>query len=379
MTAYASVDTAIEAMKLGAFDYLIKPLHTQEVLHQLRQIGDLRGLRNENRRLRSVVLADREGICQLSSPAMQNIDALITKVSVTDSTVLVTGESGTGKGMIAGDIHKRSMRTGAPFIPVNCGSIPENLLESEFFGHTKGAFTGADRAKKGLFLEADKGTIFLDEIGELPLHLQVKLLHVIEDRRVRPLGSAQARSVDVRIIAATNRDLNEMVAQGSFREDLYFRLNVFHIHIPPLRERRDDIPELIHFFLERDIGRFAQGRHVSVDAEAEEMLCAYDWPGNAREVENVVARALILADGDRIGVAELPSHITRIPFDGPAASAPASGTSLREQLRAYEYALIQRVIKEVDGDRRAAAQRLDIGLSTLYRKLEEFEQGNEEA
>jgi two-component system response regulator AtoC len=372
MTAYASVDTAVEAMKLGAFDYMLKPVRIEEVLHQIKQIENIRGLRNENRLLRRIVLGDNEKLCEMTSLAMQEIERIVSKVATTDSTVLITGESGTGKGVIARSIHKQSPRSGAPFIPVNCGSIPENLIESEFFGHTKGAFTSADRAKKGLFLEADKGTIFLDEIGELPLHLQVKLLHVIEEKEFRPVGSSQVKRVNVRIIAATNRNLAEMVARGGFREDLYFRIDVFHIHIPPLRERRGDIAKLVRFFLEHGEGRFAQGRKISIEPEAENLLIAYDWQGNVREIENIIARALILADGERITVADLPSHITRLGASGNGSSALSAGTSLRELVRAHEYNLIQVAIEDAGGDRRAAAQALGIGLSTLYRKLEEF-------
>jgi len=372
MTAYASVDTAVEAMKLGAFDYMLKPVRIEEVLHQIKQIENIRGLRNENRLLRRIVLGDNEKICEMTSPAMQEIERIVAKVATTDSTVLITGESGTGKGVIARSLHKQSPRAGAPFIPVNCGSIPENLIESEFFGHTKGAFTSADRAKKGLFLEADKGTIFLDEIGELPLHLQVKLLHVIEEKEFRPVGSSQVKRVNVRIIAATNRNLAEMVARGEFREDLYFRIDVFHIHIPPLCERRGDIVKLVRFFLERGGGRFAQGRKVSIEPEAENLLIAHDWQGNVREIENIIARALILADGERITVADLPSHITRLGASGNGSPTLSAGTSLRELIRAHEYNLIRMAIEDAGGDRRAAAQALGIGLSTLYRKLEEF-------
>ena len=373
MTAFASVDTVIEAMKLGAFDYLVKPVRTEELLHQLKQITDMRGLRSENRLLRSIVLGEDDNRCKLASTIMQEIDRMVSKVAVTDSTVLVTGDSGTGKGIVARCIHKQSLRAGAPFIPINCGSIPENLLESEFFGHTKGAFTGADKTTKGLFAEADKGTVFLDEIGELPLHLQVKLLHVIEERQFRPVGSEKVRRVDVRIIAATNRDLEKMVAAGEFREDLYFRLNVINIQIPPLRERREDIESFIWFFLEHDADQYAAGRHLSIDSEAESILMNYDWPGNVRELENVIARALILSDGEKITAADLPAQITRANSSGKAGATVSIDGSLRDKVQRYEYTLIQQTIKDMAGDRRAAAEKLGIGLSTLYRKIEEYE------
>jgi len=375
MTAFASVDTAIEAMKAGALDFMIKPLRHDEVLHRLAQISDLRGLRDENRTLRKLVLGDRDESFHFTSPAMQTIDRMIGKVAKTDSTVLITGESGTGKGVIARQIHQQSLRAGGPFIPVNCGAIPENLLESEFFGHTKGAFTGADRSRKGLFLQADKGTIFLDEIGELPLALQTKLLHVIEDKGVRPLGTEQERKVDVRIIVATNRDLVEMVKAGKFREDLYFRVSVFHLEVPPLRQRVEDIPELVRFFVERNKGRYGYRDPVTVEPEAEEMLMTYGWPGNVRELENVIDRALVLAEDGRVTVDDLPPAVLRAtaPARPRADNVLYSGGSLREQLRKIEHGIIMRAIEEAGGDRRAAAERLEIGLSSLYRKLEDFD------
>jgi two-component system response regulator AtoC len=376
MTAFASVDTAIEAIKAGAADYMIKPLNNDELLHRLAKVGDLRGLRAENRVLRRLVLGVNKEVFGFNSPAMREMEHMAAKVARTNSTVLITGESGTGKGVVARLIHQQSLRADGPFIPVNCGAIPENLVESEFFGHTRGAFTGADKARKGLFLEADSGTIFLDEIGELPLALQVKLLHVIEQKEVRPVGGEQTRPVEVRIIAATNRNLSEMVAQGKFREDLYFRLSVFHIHVPPLRERRQDLSALVEFLLQRNTRRMdSNGQKASLDSGVAELLVNYDWPGNVRELENVIDRALILADGYRITLADLPPLITKIaqlpsrPVDG----IQFSGT-LREQVRKYEAALILRTIEETDGDRRVAAQKLNIGLSSLYRKLEELEE-----
>jgi two-component system, NtrC family, response regulator AtoC len=306
---------------------------------------------------------------------MRTLDRLVAKVAPTDSTVLITGESGTGKGVVARAIHQQSHRAEQPFIPVNCGAIPENLLESEFFGHTKGAFTGADRARKGLFLEADKGTIFLDEIGELPLDLQVKLLHVLEAKQIRPLGSEQVRKIDVRILAATNRDLREMATAGRFREDLYFRISGFHVTVPPLRERREDIPPLISYLLARGGERFGVSGRLTIDGEAEDILLSYHWPGNVRELENVLQRATILAEEGRITVGDLPPNITPMVSDGGPNAVQRQGSGpLREQVRDYEHALILRGIEECGGDRRGAAQRLGIGLSSLYRKLEEYEQ-----
>ena len=374
MTAYSSVDTAIEAMKAGAFDYMIKPVRSDELAQRLVQIADMRGLRGENETLRKLVVGRRDDPCPTVSPLMRVLDRLIAKVAPTDSTVLVSGESGTGKGVVARAIHQQSLRADRAFIPVNCGAIPENLLESEFFGHTKGAFTGADRARKGLFLEADKGTIFLDEIGELPLALQVKLLHVLEAKEVRPLGSEQVRKVDVRIVAATNRDLREMASAGRFREDLYFRLSGFSIHVPPLRERREDIPALLRFLLAHGAERFGVVGRLVIDPDAEEILNAYDWPGNVRELENVLQRATILAEHGRITVADLPPQITPVlPLLGANAASPQGNGPLRDHVREFEHTLILRAIEDNGGDRRTAAQRLGIGLSSLYRKLEEYE------
>ena len=375
MTAFASVDTAIEAIKAGAADYMIKPLNNDELLHRLTKVGDLRGLRAENRVLRRLVLGVNNEVFGFNSPAMREMEHMAAKVARTSSTVLITGESGTGKGVVARLIHQQSPRADGPFIPVNCGAIPENLVESEFFGHTRGAFTGADKARKGLFLESDGGTIFLDEIGELPLTLQVKLLHVIEQKEVRPVGGEQTRPVEVRIIAATNRDLGEMVAQGKFREDLYFRLSVFHIHVPPLRERRQDLSALVKFLLQRNTRRMdSNGHKVSLDSGVEELLVNYDWPGNVRELENVIDRALILADGNLITLADLPPLITKIAQTSHQDDDIQFSGSLRDQVRKYEAAIILRTIEESAGDRRIAAQKLNIGLSSLYRKLEELEE-----
>ena len=374
MTAFGSMDTAIEAIKAGASDYMVKPVRKEEVLHRLHKIQDMRGLRAENRALRSLVHGMRKDAYPFISPEMRAADRLVAKVAPTDSTVLITGESGTGKGVIARQIHAQSGRANAPFVPVNCGALPENLIESELFGHVKGAFTGADKLRKGLFLEADTGTIFLDEIGELPLALQVKLLHVIEDKTIRALGSEQARRADVRIVTATNRDLPKMVAEGKFREDLYFRLSVFHIHSPPLRNRQQDILGLVRFLLKRGATNMGETIEITMDREAEELLVAYEWPGNVREMENVIDRALILADDGRITCADLPLQITKGATSCASfAEQVGRADSLREQVRKYENAVICKALADANGDRRLAAQQLGLGLSSLYRKLEEFE------
>jgi two-component system, NtrC family, response regulator AtoC len=370
VTAFASVDSAIDAIKAGAWDYITKPVHNEEILRRLEQIDAVRGLREENRTLRRMVMGGDEAAFAFSSPAMQNADRLITRVAPTDSTVLITGESGTGKGVAARRLHELSARRDGPFVSVNCGAIPETLIESELFGHTKGAFTSADRARKGLFAQADHGTIFLDEIGELPLSMQTKLLHVLESKEVRAIGGEATRKIDVRIVAATNRELPTMVREQRFREDLFFRLSMFQIPMPPLRERRSDLPALIKHLLARRVQSPGAPR-LEIDAEAEELLVAFDWPGNVRQLENVLHRAAILADGGHIHVCDLPPEVARVG----ASSAPGEGSggegTLRERLRRFEVSLIRRAIDEAAGDRRAAAQRLGIGLSSLYRKLEE--------
>ena len=375
VTAFASVDSAIDAIKAGAWDYITKPVRNEEILHRLEQIDSLRGLREENKALRSMVLGGGEKVFTFHSPSMQAVERLVSRVAPTDSTVLITGESGTGKGVTARRLHELSARRDGPFVSVNCGAIPENLIESELFGHTKGAYTGADRARKGLFVQADRGTIFLDEIGELPLAMQTKLLHVIEAKEVRALGSEQSRKVDVRIIAATNRDLPNAVAQGVFREDLFFRLSVFQIAMPPLRERRADIPGLLHHVVAQRVLPSGSKQTLTLEPEAEDLPVNFPWPGNVRQLENVLHRAAILADGGCIRVVDLPPEVTRAAANGsetPASAGREGGdSSLRDRVRRFELSLIRRAIDEANGDRRLAAQRLGIGLSSLYRKLEE--------
>ncbi len=372
ITAFASVNTAIEAMKLGAYDYLMKPVQPEDVLLRLQHIADMNRLRDENSYLRKIVDAVEPGEETLGvSPAMQEVQVLVDKVSRTDGTVLITGESGTGKSHVARVIHKRGSRRERPLVTVNCGAIPEHLLESELFGHLKGAFTGADRAKKGLFREADGGTLFLDEIGELPLSLQVKLLHAIEDKEIRPVGAEAARRVDVRIIAATNRKMEEMVRSGQFREDLYYRLNVLNIALPPLRRRRDDVPVFIRHFLASEVNRLGLEEEYQLAPEAEEQLLVHDWPGNLRELQNVIARALVLAEEREIRLSDLPAQVTRGERTESHGGFAQLGGTLREQVRQFEINVIQRALETAGEDRMAAAKALGIGLSTLYRKLEE--------
>ncbi len=373
VTAFASVQTAVEALRAGAMDYMVKPIDSEELLYRLRQAQTLLGLKAENVALRKFVSGERENIrFKFTSAAMAAVERLATRVAVIDNTVLITGESGTGKGVLARFIHDQSLRAEAPFIPVNCSAIPENLLESELFGHTKGAFTGAAQARKGLFAQADTGTLFLDEIGELPLHMQTKMLHVIEDKEIRPVGGEQLRKVDTRIVVATNRDLSAMVAAGTFREDLFFRISQFHIDLPPLRDRGEDIPRLIRFFLQT--AQIKGETTIELDPAAEELLLEYRWPGNVRELENVIGRAFIMADGGRITIGDLPPGLSMQGNKSAREQQVHSpGGSLRDQVRRAEADIIFRVLKECGGDRKAAAQQLEIGLSSLYRKLEEFE------
>ncbi len=370
ITGSSSVATAVEALRAGAHDYLTKPVRNEELLHRLAQLDAMRGLRDENRALRKVVNDRTSSAFRFMSRGMVEVDRLVDKVAPTNSTVLIVGESGTGKGLLAQVIHQKSLRSQQPFVPVNCSAIPEQLLESEFFGHTKGAFTGADKARKGLFSEADGGTLFLDEIGELPMPMQTKLLHAIEDKQVRPVGSEQAKRVDTRIVAATNRDLPSMIKEGTFREDLYFRLGMFQIAIPPLRERQSDIRALVQFLM-RNAREGSSGRPMDIDPEAEAYLLAYAWPGNVRELDNVINRARILAENACITVADLPvSLVSSIDRRLPVRQEIAGEGSLREQVQKLELDIIMHAITTAKGDRRAAAQRLGISLSSLYRKLE---------
>jgi len=374
VTAFASVDSAIDAIRAGAWDYITKPVRNEEIVRRLVQIDAMRGLREENRSLRRMVLGGEATDFEFASPVMKAVDRLITRVAPTDSTVLMTGESGTGKGVAARRLHELSTRRDGPFVSVNCGAIPDNLIESELFGHTKGAFTSADRARKGLFVQADHGTIFLDEIGELPLAMQTKLLHVLEAKEVRAVGGEASRKVDVRIVAATNRDLPAMVREQRFREDLFFRLAMFQIVMPPLRERREDLPGLIAHLLARRVQSPGTPGRLELDPEAEDLLIAFSWPGNVRQLENVLHRAAILADGGRIRVGDLPPEVSRVngaALESPSSAADGAEGNLRERVRRFELQLIRRAIDEAGGDRRAAAQRLGIGLSSLYRKLEE--------
>ena len=313
MSAYGSVDLAIEAMKRGAYDYIAKPFQPSEMLLTIRKARERERLRRANQLLRREVqraVGDRPIVA--TSAEMIEVLEVMERAAAFKSTVLLTGESGTGKEVLARAIHAQSPRRNEAFVAINCAAIPETLLESEFFGHARGAFTGADRARRGLFAEADGGTLFLDEVGEIPTSLQAKLLRVLQEEEIQPLGENKPRAVDVRVIAATARDLEAEVAAGRFREDLYYRINVVRLQVPPLRERPKDIPLLLDHFLARYREDLGKPVHGIADAALERMV-SYRWPGNVRELENVIERAMILADGDRITLRELPENVVSPP------------------------------------------------------------------
>jgi two-component system, NtrC family, response regulator AtoC len=363
LTAYASLETAVEALRIGAHDYLIKPLRLDALVRKIDVFARHRATLAENRFLRGAMEVDAPstGLAG-TSEAMARVHRLIAKVAPEDSTVLITGETGTGKELVAKAVHRASPRSGAPFVAINCGSIPETLLESQLFGHVRGAFTGADRDKQGLMEVAGGGTILLDEIGEMPLSLQPKLLRALETREILRVGSTTPIKLGARIIAATHRDLRRMIEAGQFRSDLYYRLNVFEIHTPPLRERPQDIRETAIHLLQRICRRM--NRPVPVlDPEALRILEEYRWPGNVRELSNVLERAAIMSDNSRIGVAEIPGLVD--------VSNPGIKDDLRIAIQQLEQAHIRRVIQKHAGDKRAAADALGISLSSLYRKLED--------
>ncbi len=372
MSAYGNMDLAIEAMKAGAYDYVQKPFKPDEVVLTLRKAEEREALRRENRALRDEIRKEHRFEDILAkSPRMQEIFRTIAKIADYKTTVLVTGESGVGKELIARAVHRRSSRRGGPFVAVNCGALPENLLESELFGHKKGAFTDAVLDRRGLFEEANGGTLFLDEIGELPLGLQVKLLRVLEDERIRRLGDSKDVQVDVRIIAATHRDLLSETKAGRFREDLFYRLNVLHIHCPALRERREDIPLLIEHFIARNNARLGTTLR-GIDTEARRLLYEYSWPGNVRELENTIERAMVLAEGDQIVAADLPDRIREAR--DPVQLQLASGElSVKKTMRVIEEILIRRALQKTKGNRTRAAEVLEISHRALLYKIKDYE------
>ena len=367
MTAFASVGSAVEAMRSGASDYITKPFINDEIRLTIRRLLQSRELQMENQILRQELSQRQTAFTNIigSSESMQKVFSVMEKVIPNKSNILITGESGTGKGLVAQAIHEAGPRKDKPFIAINCGAIPENLLESELFGHKKGAFTSANEDKKGLITMAHTGTLFLDEIGELPQALQVKLLHVIQTRELTPVGDTRVITVDVRIIAATNADLMQRVKEGRFREDLYYRLNVIEIHMPSLRERRDDIPVLIKHFMEvfaKEAGKTIK----DIDYEAMQALLAYDWPGNIRELRNTIERATVLADGEVITMHDLTDKFRTLDIEGVSTS------SLRQALDTFERDYIRRSLTESKGNKEVAAGKLGVDLATLYRKLKKL-------
>ena len=368
MTAQASLQSAIEAVNRGAFYYLQKPFSNDDLLALCRRAAENHTLKRENVQLKKEIkLRDTsraEKPIGADSEFLEILE-LAKTVAPTDSTVLITGESGTGKEVFARFIHRLSHREDGPFTSVNCGALPENLLESELFGHVKGSFTGAVKDKDGLLVAARGGTFFLDEIGEMSPSLQVKLLRAIQEREVVPVGSTRPVDIDVRIIAATNRDLEEEMRRGGFRSDLYYRLNVISLHMPPLRHRQDDIPLLADHFLQR---LATDGKELKIEDDAVERLRAYDWPGNVRELENALERAVVLAGGERIGLEHLPERVVEPPPQRLVADrAPVNPT-----LEAIERAYVLWVLEAEEGNKARAAETLGIDPSTLYRKLNRY-------
>ncbi len=371
MSAYGSIDLALEAMKAGAYDYLSKPFKQDEVLLVLKKAEEREALRRENRALREAMRKQHQvGDLLGKSDAMQKVFRTMEKVAAYTTTVLLQGSSGTGKELVARGVHQLSPRAGKAFVAVNCGAIPEALMESELFGHKRGAFTDASSDKRGLFEEAHQGTLFLDEVGELPLLLQVKLLRVLQEGVVRRLGDTKDVKVDVRVIAATVRDLNTEVKENRFREDLYYRLNVLQIALPPLRSRAGDLPILIDHFLEKYNTRL--GTQVrGVDPEAFKLMMRYAWPGNVRELENLIERAVVLADGDMLGASDLPERLREA--QDPVAVALLSGElSIKRTTRVIEETLIRRALDKTAGNRTAAARFLEISHRALLYKIKEY-------
>jgi len=367
MTGYPTISSAVEALKEGSYDYLSKPLILDELRHLMARVTEKRFLKSEVQSLRTR-LGEELTVNELVGNAqpMQRVKEIISKVATTDSPVLIEGESGTGKELVAAAIHRLSGRAKGPFIPVNCSAIPEDLLESEFFGHVRGAFSGAVSDALGLFRGAHEGTIFLDEIAELSPGLQVKLLRVLQEMLVRPVGATKAHPIDVRVIAATNRDLDRSIADGRFRQDLYYRLNVVRVSLPPLRARREDIPALVNHFLRRYNRRFRRDvKGITPDALA--TLGGHDFPGNVRELENVIERAFAMGAREQITLADLPVLGTA---SVPSASVPQSGTVPR--LADVEKDLILRALAFYKDDKEAAASALGISRRTIYRRLKEY-------
>jgi two-component system response regulator PilR (NtrC family) len=377
VTAFATTENAVQAMKLGAYDYVLKPFKVEELRLVVEKALEHRALVQENRLLRHKVGRPRVAAPELigQSAATEEIRALVEKVAPARTTVLVLGESGVGKEVVARAVHERGDRRDQPFVAINCGAIPEGLIESELFGHEKGSFTGASETKAGLFEVAGEGTLFLDEVAELPLHLQVRLLRALQERRIRRVGGKADLPFAARIVAATNRELGEEVRAGRFREDLFYRLNVIQIHVPPLRERREDIPLFVAHFLARFAVEAGRG-DVRLSPEAERRLGAYDYPGNVRELANVVERAVTLADGPEIMVSDLPPALRAAagePAPAPAlADLPEAGIDLQAHLDGIERRLLEQALGRTSGVKTEAARLLSLTFRSLRYRLAKF-------
>lgn len=375
MTGFGTIPTAVEAMRSGAYSYLTKPFELDDIAALVNRAMEQRQLRLENRRLKQELKKKYsfENMIGQSRP-IREVFTMIEKVAPTDSTVLITGESGTGKELIARALHYNSRRADGPFVVVNCGAIPEELLETELFGHVRGAFTGAVATKPGRFDMANHGTIFLDEIGEMTLKLQVKILRVLQERKYEPVGSGKTHETDVRVLAATNKDLEKAVASGQFREDLFWRLNVIPIHVPTLRSRRDDIPLLIQHFLEKTAAHNKHGP-VEISEEATKRMLVHDWPGNIRELENAVERMVVMKRGGKIGLEDLPAAVVGQTATGRLAhrvEIPEGGLSFKDTVAHFETELINKALEKSAGNRNKAAALLGLNRTTLVEKMKKI-------
>jgi two-component system response regulator AtoC len=373
MSAYSSMDLAIKAMQMGATDTISKPFKADEILLVLKKIEEREGLQRENQRLRAAIRStDTFGAFVGDAPPIQALLATAAQIAGFPTTILITGESGTGKEVLAKCIHNASGRKSKAFVAINCAAIPENLLESELFGHARGAFTGAVRAKKGLFEAADQGTLLLDEIGDMPLAVQVKLLRVLESQRFRPVGESRERQVDVRVIAATATDLEAAVSAGRFREDLFYRLNVVQLTIPALRDRRQDIPMLVDHFLVRQSAKLGRPL-LRLSVAVQERLNNAPWPGNVRQLQNVMERAVVLAKSEVIQLTDLPDAFRAVP-----AVSIDSELSIKKRLPALEKALIQQALVLSEGNRSQAAKSLEISYKALLYKIRDYGLGTKD-
>jgi two-component system response regulator PilR (NtrC family) len=377
MTAYASLDTAIEAVNHGAFHYFVKQTKNEEIKIVIRRAIEMRGLRRENRYLRHELTSSQKSRRIIgNSPRLEQVFETVRKVAKSDSTVLLCGESGTGKELFAREIHAASSRASGPFVSINCGAVPESLLESELFGHVKGSFTGAIRDKEGLFTVARRGTFLLDEVGETSLSIQVKLLRVLQEREIIPVGGHKPIKVDVRVVAATNADLEKEVERGTFRADLFYRLNVIPIVLPPLRSRREDIPLLVEHFLRRYC-KASERPLMEVDSDALQALTEYHWYGNVRELENVIERGVILEEGPRLTLESLPERVLE-GTKATVAGRPGLGSSAEENdrlvgtLEDVERSYLVKVLEKTGWQKKRASAILGINSSTLYRKIQRY-------